>query len=190
MTTEAEGRALLDTARAALEEVIGGAPSRPHREAPRRPGACFVTLTRAGELRGCIGTIEAHRPLADDARENALAAALRDPRFPPLTERELAEVSIELSVLSVPEPLPFADEADLLGRLRPGRDGLILVHGPQRGVFLPAVWRNLPTPATFLRQLKVKAGLAEDFWSPRLEVQRFETTSFREPVAAGLPTPP
>ncbi len=178
------GTVLLGLARAALNEAFG-AQSQPAVEADwlARPGASFVTLKIDGELRGCIGSLEAHRPLAEDVRCNALAAAFRDPRFPSLEAGELPRVRLEVSVLSDLEPVPEVDEADLISRLRPGIDGLVLEHEGHRGTFLPAVWRQLPRPELFLRHLKRKAGLEADFWAPDVRISRYTVQSWAEPAA-------
>lgn len=144
----------------------------------RAERAAFVTLNRGGRLRGCIGHLEACQPLVQDVTDNAYAAAFSDPRFPPLTADELDGLEIHLSVLSVPEPVAVASEADLLARLRPGVDGLILDDGLHRGTFLPAVWDTLPRPAQFLGQLKLKAGLPLGYWSDQIRVARYTTESF------------
>lgn len=141
-------------------------------------GACFVTLERHGQLRGCIGMLEAVRPLAQDVAENAYAAAFRDPRFPSLTEEELAGLELHISVLTPAEPMQFDSEADLLRQLQPGIDGLILAEGPRRGTFLPSVWEQLPDPDQFLRHLKQKAGLPGNYWSDTLTVSRYRTQIF------------
>jgi AmmeMemoRadiSam system protein A len=134
-----------------------------------------------GGLRGCIGTLVAYRPLAEDVRGNATAAAFRDPRFPRLEADELPRVRIEVSLLSELEPVPCVDEADLVRRLRPGVDGLALEHDGRRGTFLPAVWRHYPRAEEFLRQLKRKAGLDPEFWSPEIRVSRYVVESWAEP---------
>ena len=144
----------------------------------RVPRATFVTLEENGELRGCIGTLEAHRPLVADVADNAFNAAFRDPRFPPLMSEELDSLDIHISVLSPPAPMHFCDEADLLAQLRPGIDGLILTASGHRGTFLPSVWVSLPKAEDFLRHLKRKAGLAADFWSPEIRVERYTTEAF------------
>ncbi len=144
----------------------------------RRPGACFVTLKKGAELRGCIGTVEAHRPLVQDISENAYAAAFQDPRFPPLRGEELAALTIHLSVLSPPRPIEFGSEQELLEKIRPGVDGLILSEGQHRGTFLPSVWEQIPERNEFLAQLKRKAGLAPDYWSSAIKVERYETESW------------
>lgn len=138
------------------------------------PGSTFVTLKAGGQLRGCIGTLEAWRPLAEDCAENAFAAAFRDPRFPPVTAQEFPALDLHISVLEPARPLVAATEAELLDQLRPGEDGLVLVEGHRRATFLPSVWQQLPEPALFLRHLKRKAGLPEDYWSPTLEFGRYQ----------------
>ena len=142
------------------------------------PGATFVTLRRDGQLRGCIGTLEASRPLAEDCAQNAFAAAFRDPRFSPVTAREYPELSIHLSVLEPASPMQVTSEADLLAQLRPGQDGLVLSHNGRRATFLPSVWEQLPVPADFLLHLKRKAGLPGDFWSPTLQFSRYGVEEF------------
>lgn len=146
-----------------------------HAYAPelQQPLASFVTLEIAAQLRGCIGSLEARRPLVVDVAENAFAAGFRDRRFPPLKATELAQLSVHISLLSTPEALLFKDEADLLQQLRPQVDGLILQVGAQRGTFLPAVWDSLPEPMQFLQQLKLKTGLARTYWSPELRAFRY-----------------
>lgn len=139
--------------------------------------ASFVTLRLEDELRGCIGTLEALRPLAVDITANAWAAAFRDPRFWPVSRAEFERLDIHISILSAPEPMSFVSEADLIAQLRPGIDGLIIEEGHRRGTFLPAVWESLPESADFLRQLKHKAGLPADYWSQALRVQRYTTES-------------
>jgi len=140
--------------------------------------ASFVTLDRLGQLRGCIGHLEAYLPLVEDVAENAFAAAFRDPRFPPLAASELADLEIHISVLTPAEPMSFDSEADLLRQLRPGVDGLILQDGLARGTFLPSVWESLPEAEDFWRHLKLKAGLPENHWSDSLKVYRYQTESF------------
>jgi hypothetical protein len=144
----------------------------------REPGASFVTLQKKGELRGCIGSLEAHRPLVEDVVHNAYAAAFSDPRFPPLSEHELAAVDFHLSILTPAVAMNFNSEADLLRQLRPGIDGLVLEDGIYRGTFLPSVWESLPDAAQFLQHLKLKAGLPTNYWSDTLKVSRYTTESF------------
>ena len=143
-------------------------------------GASFVTLNRQGHLRGCIGTLAARRPLRDDVDHNAVAAAFRDPRFPPLSAEEFGDLEIEVSLLSEPERMSFRDEADALAQLRPGIDGVILASGPHQATFLPQVWESLPDPRNFMTQLKRKAGVVDDFWSPDLTLARYQVRKFTE----------
>ena len=140
--------------------------------------ASFVTLHRADQLRGCIGHLEASQALVQDVAENAFAAAFRDPRFPPLREDELPQIRVHVSVLTPPAPILFSSEDDLIAKLRPGVDGLILEEGTARGTFLPSVWESLPDAREFLRHLKVKAGLRPGHWSDRVIVYRYATESF------------
>ena len=151
-------------------------------------GACFVTLKRGGHLRGCIGSSVAHRPLIIDVAENGFAAAFRDPRFPKLDASELSDLTLSLSVLSAPRPMTVKDEADLLSQLRPHVDGLIIVDGERRALFLPSVWESLPKPEEFVMRLKMKAGMAPDHWSKTFQALRFtaeelEATSRPDPQA-------
>ncbi len=184
MLSEDERATLIDTAWQSIRN--GLQQGRPLAVSPtdygerlREPGASFVTLHRHGQLRGCIGSLEAHRPLIEDVAYNAFAAAFRDPRFLPLEAKELDGLDLEISVLSRPEPMEFDSEQDLLRQLRPGVDGLILQEGGNRGTFLPSVWESLPEPRLFLQQLKLKAGLAPDYWSDSVRVWRYGTESFR-----------
>jgi len=141
-------------------------------------GASFVTLTKNNELRGCIGSLEAHRPLIEDVISNAQAAAFSDPRFAPLTLPELENIHIQVSVLSKPEVINFSSEAELLQQLRPNIDGLILEDKGRRGTFLPTVWESLTTPEQFLQHLKLKANLPANYWSDSLKVYRYTTECF------------
>lgn len=142
--------------------------------------ASFVTLNRDGRLRGCIGSLAAHRPLIEDLVINAVKAGFEDPRFRPLRAAELDETRIEIALLTPAGLMEFADQDDLEKQLVPGRDGLILTDGRQRGTFLPKVWESLPTPRAFVDGLKVKAGLPKAHWSKDLTVHRFFTESFSE----------
>ncbi|MBK7565690.1 MAG: AmmeMemoRadiSam system protein A [Propionivibrio sp.] len=181
MPTDALGSSLLTLARNAIGQRfgVGEQPVAAH-PSHREPGATFVTLTQEGQLRGCIGSLEAHRPLAADVAENAVAAAFRDPRFPPLSEDELARTRVEVSLLEPSEALTFADEDDALARLRPGVDGLILKHGSRRATFLPQVWESLPDRRRFLEQLKLKAGLPADFWDGQITLARYGVQKWKE----------
>ena len=178
------GRALLTIARAAIGAEFGFAlPDVATGVAPdalAAPGATFVTLMRAGELRGCIGSLEARRPLGVDVRENAIAAAFRDPRFAPLAAREFGATSIEVSLLSVAEYVEARSEEGLLALLRPGVDGLILSYGSRRATYLPQVWESFAEPRAFVSALKEKAGLRANFWSPEVNVSRYTVTKWVE----------
>ena len=137
------------------------------------PGACFVTLKRGGNLRGCIGSAQAWRPLVADVADNAFAAAFRDSRFPSLTTDELDGLDLSISVLSPSSPMHVTSEADLLKQLRPGTDGLIIEDHGMRALFLPSVWGQLPKPEQFLGHLRAKAGMAAGHWSPTFKAWRF-----------------
>ncbi len=161
---------LLRIARCAIERIEIPEASAPELMEER---ATFVTLEIDGQLRGCIGMLEACRPLAEDVAENAFAAAFRDPRFPPVSPAELDELEISISVLSPPEEMAFPSEADLLEQIRPGVDGLILQEGFRKGTFLPSVWEQLPETEAFFEHLKLKAGLSPGHWSDTLRVFRY-----------------
>jgi AmmeMemoRadiSam system protein A len=137
--------------------------------------ATFVSLHLEGQLRGCIGTLEADLPLVASVAENAFKAAFDDPRFPPLERGELTDIEIDISILTPLEPLDIHSEEDLVAKLRPGVDGLVLRDGSSRGTFLPAVWDGLPEPRQFVRELKRKAGLPLDSWPSTLRVWRYTT---------------
>ncbi len=140
--------------------------------------ATFVTLNIAGQLRGCIGTLEPHRPLVLDVAHNAYAAAFSDPRFLPLSQPEYESLEIHISILNPAEEMTFTSEQDLIEQLRSGVDGLIMQKGRQQGTFLPSVWQQLPEPKQFIQHLKHKAGLPTDYWSAELRIWRYTTTSF------------
>jgi len=144
------------------------------------PGAVFVTLKCGGNLRGCIGSPMAWRPLVEDVADNAWRAAFKDPRFPPLRREELAGLELSVSVLTPPQPMGFADEADFLSQLRVGIDGLIIEDLGRRALFLPSVWEQLPDKRSFLAHLKMKAGLAETHWSPTFKASRFQAVELKE----------
>ncbi len=180
---ELERRQLIDVAWGSIRHGLASgdpAPVNPTDFPPRlcEPGAAFVTLHLHGALRGCVGHLEAIRPLVVDVADNAFAAAFRDPRFQPLEAGELADLSLEVSVLTPAEPLQFESQEDLLAQLRPGVDGVILKDRGARGTFLPAVWDSLPEPHRFLAELKRKAGLPSDHWSDSLKVWRYRTETF------------
>lgn len=144
----------------------------------QQAGASFVTLTIQRQLRGCIGMLNASRPLIEDVAENAFAAAFEDPRFPPLSAAEFDQLEYHISILNPAETMQFESEADLLQQLRPGIDGLILEEGDRRATFLPSVWESLPEPPDFLQHLKRKAGLPVDHWSNTLRMQRYTVEEF------------
>jgi len=177
------GSTLLRLARAAIARHFGQpvAPSADGLPELQQPGATFVTLTQHGQLRGCIGSLEAWRPLATDVEANALAAALRDPRFNPLRAEELPRTRVEVSLLTPPEAMHFRDEADALAQLRPGIDGVIFSAGRRRSTFLPQVWEQLPEPGEFMAHLKQKAGLPAAYWGSDVELQRYTVRKWKEP---------
>lgn len=173
------GPLLLAIAREAIEQ--GPSPLEPA-SWPQAwlaaPGAVFVTLKLDGELRGCIGSLEARRPLGEDVAQNARAAAYRDPRFPPVDRDERRRLEIEVSLLSPAEPLAARTEEEAVRILRPGVDGVVLEFGELRSTFLPQVWESLPEPREFLGELKRKAGLPRDFWDPQVRVSRYTVEKF------------
>lgn len=140
----------------------------------------FVTLRTDHQLRGCCGSINASRSLAQDVWRNAWASAFCDPRFPALAAEEWPRLHVHISVLTPPEPMLVDSEEALLEELRPGVDGLILELGAARATFLPAVWEQIADPASFVRQLKLKAGWSSNFWSPQIRVSRYGAESFGE----------
>jgi hypothetical protein len=175
------GVVLLPLARAAIAREIGRPLVTPEEAAwLREPGACFITLTYETRLRGCIGTLQAHRALGEDVRQNAVAAAFRDPRFKPLTATEFDGVEVEVSLLSALESLRFTDERDALQQLRVGVDGVIFQYGHHKSTFLPQVWRDYEEPAEFIAHLKYKAGLPPDFWDAEVKLSRYTVTKWRE----------
>lgn len=175
------GRTLIMIARNAIERDLFKR-NQPSIDAPwlAQSGATFVTLTCDGQLRGCIGSLEAARPLAMDVADNALGAAFRDPRFPPLAADEWSRCKVEVSLLSAPKRIEFADEADLLAQLEPGVDGVILECDGRRATFLPQVWEGLPDKRAFLAELVKKAGLPADTRLARCKISRYRVEKFRE----------
>ncbi|MBI3045373.1 MAG: AmmeMemoRadiSam system protein A [Betaproteobacteria bacterium] len=175
------GRVLLPLARAAIASELGLSHAAGE-DQPwlRQHGACFITLMREEKLRGCIGTLRAHRELLEDVKANAVGAAFRDPRFPPLTTAEFAAVSVEISLLSTLQPLSFSDEPDALRQLRAGVDGVAFEYGRHTSTFLPQVWDDLREPAEFLSHLKYKAGLPPDFWDAEVKLSRYTVHKWRE----------
>jgi AmmeMemoRadiSam system protein A len=175
------GRLLLGIAR---EAILAGEPPAAAARAWAESwllamGATFVTLRDAGELRGCIGTVDPHRALGDDVTHNAHAAAYRDTRFPPLTAPVRERLEIEVSVLSARVPLAAASEREAAGALRPGIDGVLLEYGEARATFLPQVWESLPEPIDFLAELRRKARLPARFWHPAIRLSRYTVEKYR-----------
>ena len=184
--TPEERTILLEQARRALEFGVRGQTGEPLalENLPlklRQPGACFVTLTVNGQLRGCIGTLEARQPLIEDVWERAVSAALDDYRFSPVRPDELPTIHIEISRLTPPKKLAYTDPEDLLSQLRPGIDGVVLIDGLRRATFLPQVWDKLPDKEIFLNHLCQKMGAAHDLWrQKKLEVQVYQVEEFHE----------
>jgi len=184
--TEAEKRFLLRVAREALESAAQGNALPPLDFSALTPrlkadGASFVTLTLQGELRGCIGALQAYQPLAEDVREHAIAAALQDPRFSPVTALELPHIQIEVSRLTAPRPLEYSTPQELLARLTPRVDGVILTDGARRATFLPQVWTQIPDPQDFLSHLCAKMGAPSDWWRKKpLQVSVYHVEEFHE----------
>ena len=180
LSLEDAGATLLQLARGAIESrLLGSARSA---EAPwlAQAGASFVTLTHGGALRGCIGSLQATRPLGVDVAENAMAAAFRDPRFPPVSSGEWPNCRVEVSLLSRPKALRFADEADLLDQIRADEDGIVLEADGRRATFLPQVWESIRDKRQFLRELARKAGLPADVRLARCRVSRYRVAKWKE----------
>lgn len=175
------GHVLLPIARATISTALGQARQADERAFwLQEQGACFVTLTQNGELRGCIGTLEAHRPLLQDVKANAHAAAFRDPRFAPLAATELKKTEVEISLLSGMIPLQFSGERDALKQLKPGIHGVVFEYGRHRSTFLPQVWEQLPNVVEFMAHLKYKAGLSPDFWAEDVKLSWYTVCKWKE----------
>ena len=177
------GRALISIGRAAIAQSVGLQAEAAAVDAQpwlKQSGATFVTLMLDGKLRGCIGSLSAVRPLGEDVAENARRAAFHDPRFPALTRDEWPRCRLEVSLLSAPRPVRFADEADLLSQIRRGEDGLILECDGRRGTFLPQVWEGLPEPRQFLDEIKRKAGLPADTRLARCRIWRYRVHKWKQ----------
>ena len=184
--TDGEKETLLHLAREALEEGVKGRPL-PRLDQTRLPpslmeeGASFVTLTIGGELRGCIGALEAYQPLAEDVREHAIAAALNDPRFPPVEADELNRIKLEVPCLTPPQALEYSSGDELPRLLRPHVDGVILRDGYRRATFLPQVWEKLPNAVDFLEHLCQKMGAAGNAWRvKKMQVLTYQVEEFSE----------
>ncbi len=184
--TDVEKQTLLRLAREAMECGVRGKKLRPLDRTSLtshllEQGASFVTLTINGDLRGCIGALEAFQPLVDDVREHAIAAALEDPRFRPVGENELDRIRIEVSRLTPPRPLEYSTNEDLIAKLRPHVDGVILKSDFRRATFLPQVWEKIPDPEEFLDHLCAKMGARPNLWrETKLQVQVYQVEEFHE----------
>ena len=180
------GVVLVAIARDAIGERLALARLRRRDEAwLAQPAATFVTLRLQGELRGCIGSVDARRPLGQDVAANALAAAFSDPRFAPLERAEFAVLRVEVSVLSPRSPMAVTSEEDAIRALRPGIDGVCLEYGELRSTFLPQVWESIPDPARFLAALRQKASLPGRFWDPAIRLTRYTVEKYGDAIAAG-----
>lgn len=179
--SEERGRTLALIARNSIEAALGASLQK-HPEGAwlRELAATFVTITRRGRLHGCIGSIEARRPLVEDVKQNAVGAALYDPRGTPLTLDLVVELRIEISRLSPLSPVPFVDEASALSALRPHIDGVVFEHQGRRATFLPQVWESLPDAGEFMAHLKQKAGFRAGFWSPDVKLSRYSLEKWKE----------
>lgn len=186
LLTDGEKQTLLQIAREAIESAVMEKPQIQITQYPltsklKENGASFVTLTIHGGLRGCIGALEAYQPLANDVQEHAVAAALEDPRFPPLSQNELSQIEIEVSRLTEPRELEYSSSDDLIKKLRPHVDGVILRQGFHRATFLPQVWEKIPDPEEFLDQLCYKMGVRPEAWrDAKLQVYIYQVEEFRE----------
>jgi AmmeMemoRadiSam system protein A len=184
--TKEEKKTLLHIARAALESGVRRQPLPSLEDENITPtlhaeGASFVTLSMHGNLRGCIGALEPYQSLVDDVQEHAVAAALEDYRFPPVQENELANIKIEVSRLTRPVRLEYSDADDLLAKLHPREDGVILKDGFRRATFLPQVWEKIPGPDEFLDNLCYKMGASPDTWKMKhLDVLVYQVEEFHE----------
>ena len=186
LLTDKERSYLLAIARQAIEDGVRGKTLEQielDELSPnlREPGASFVTLTKKGELRGCVGALEAYQPLVEDVREHAIAAALQDYRFSPVAPEELSELIIEISFLTPPVQLEYKKPEELLDRLRPGIDGVIMREGMKRATFLPQVWQKLPDQTQFLGHLCQKMGVDENYWRKNiLKIFTYQVEEFHE----------
>jgi AmmeMemoRadiSam system protein A len=186
--TREEKSTLLKLARDVLQAKVQGQDPPPINLADYpavlgEPGACFVTITKGGILRGCVGSIEAVQPLVQDVHDRAIAAGFFDYRFPPLTEEEFTQIKLEISLLTVPQKLTYDTPEDLIQQLRPQVDGVILKYKGHKGTFLPQVWEKLSQPELFLSRLCQKMGLSEKAWQELpLQVEIYQVIKFSEEV--------
>jgi len=184
--TPDERKILLIFARQALESSVNNLPLRPLQldslpENLQESGASFVTLTNKGKLRGCIGALEPYQPLVEDVREHAVAAANQDYRFPKVQPEELPDISIEISCLTKPKRLEYQNSTDLIKKLKPGIDGVVIKDGFHRATFLPQVWKKIPDPPKFLEQLCLKMGVNANTWrNKKIEVWVYSVVEFHE----------
>jgi uncharacterized protein len=185
---------LLAVATESIGDVLLGRPARRPRAqdwtgAVAAPGASFVTLERDGELLGCIGSLTADEPLVIDVARHALAAAFADPRLPPVTVADYEAMTVKVSVLSAPRPIPATNHPELIERVRPGVDGLLVECEHRRATLLPTVWEHLRDPRAFLAALWEKAGLRPGTWPPRTRVARYRTDEFADDGPRSLVVP-
>jgi AmmeMemoRadiSam system protein A len=181
--TKSEQKFMLDLARNAISKHVSNISLSINKQIPAKlqeKRACFVTLTKKGTLRGCIGHILAIKTLYEDIIENAKAAAFDDPRFAPVTNDELEDLTIEISVLTVPKPFLYATPNQLTAKLAKDKPGVILKSGPYQATFLPQVWEDLPSPEEFLSHLAIKAGLSADSWKNTVEILAYGADVFKE----------
>jgi uncharacterized protein len=184
--SDLDKKVLLKLARQTIELAAGSLPLQvlnlmEYSTILRENGASFVTLTKNRALRGCIGALEPYQPLVQDVCEHAAAAALQDPRFPPVRKQEVSLLQIEISRLTFPQPLEYASPDELPLRLRPGVDGVILRDGMRRATFLPQVWEQLPSPQEFLSHLCQKMGSSSSLWRQKvLRVSIYQVEEFSE----------
>jgi AmmeMemoRadiSam system protein A len=184
--TDTDQSFLLSLARQAIENSVHGDSVPPLDESGLSPllreqGACFVTLTYRGNLRGCVGALEPYQSLAEDVREHAIAAAFQDFRFPPVQANEINDIEIEISYLTRPTILKYEIPAELPKILRPNIDGVVIRDGMRRATFLPQVWEKIPDPEEFLEELCMKMGSPADLWRrKKLDVMTYQVEEFHE----------
>jgi len=182
--TKERGLELLSSARNAITSVLGESQLH-HSKNPSLQinAASFVTLQKDNQLRGCIGTIEPYRSLLQDVQRNAIDAAFNDPRFKPVTLKELENITIEVSVLTPKVAIEYDSSFDLYSQIKPGVDGVVIEYEHHKATFLPQVWTQLPDKELFFKYLKDKAGLAPDFWSENLKVYRYRVQKWSEAIS-------